>query len=122
MLTVILSDYELVRIYHPDAPSGRSTPAAERHKRFQAIASAYDTLKKGSTTPLNDYDYYSAEVERRRRMHRRQHYRHAEYTYRNAPGAYDWNTNPDDRWKDQLIIAFGLVVRPCFISYANCQG
>lgn len=40
-------------------------------------------------------------------MHRHQHRTQAAYA---SAGYYNWNINPDDRWKDQLIIAVGIVV------------
>jgi hypothetical protein len=42
-------DYELVRVYHPDALQSSSLSPESRHKRFQSIAAAYDILR-GKTT------------------------------------------------------------------------
>jgi curved DNA-binding protein CbpA len=115
-LLTVHEDYDLVRIYHPDSPSCRLDPPDERHRRFQAIRTAYDALRKG-TAGTQTFDIYAQEVARRKRMYQRQYARRAAYA---AEGRYDWNSNPDDRWKDQMIIAFGLLVScpsPLLLAY-----
>lgn len=101
------TDYDLVRIHHPDSPSCRHLPPADRHSRFQAITAAYDALRKGSTVSSH-FDVYAEEVARRKRAYQRQNARRAQYA---APNHYQWNSNADDRWKDHMLIAIGVLVR-----------
>ncbi len=42
---MVVIDYELVRIYHPDSAHGSSLLPESRHKRFQSISAAYDFLR-----------------------------------------------------------------------------
>ncbi|KAF8211001.1 hypothetical protein K438DRAFT_1808613 [Mycena galopus ATCC 62051] len=85
--------------------SCRHVPPAERHRRFQMISSAYDTLRLKMDYPDRDRTMW-AEIERRKRA--QSHYRHsrrAEYEYA------EWR-NPtlvDARWTDRIILAFGFV-------------
>jgi hypothetical protein len=54
-----------------------------------------------------DFDDYAEELSRRRRMYRRQQERKEAYTRAGYP---DIDLNPDERWKDYLIFAFGVSV------------
>lgn len=111
------TDYDLVRIHHPDSPSCRHLPPADRHSRFQAITAAYDSLRKGSTVSSH-FDVYAEEVARRKRAYQRQNARRAQYA---APNRYQWNSNADDRWKDHLLIAIGVMVR-ALSSFGPCSS
>ncbi|KAJ6580770.1 hypothetical protein B0H19DRAFT_982320 [Mycena capillaripes] len=94
---------ELVKLHHPDSQFCRNLPPAERHKRFQMISSAYDTLRlKRATSEQRDRATWE-EIDRRKRAHYR-HSRRAEYEYA------EWkNPRVDDRWTDRVILAFGFV-------------
>ncbi|ESK94548.1 hypothetical protein Moror_8015 [Moniliophthora roreri MCA 2997] len=108
--------YDLVRAHHPDSSSCRLLDPQVRHARFQAITAAYDKLRRDRSAGFGlggAFDYeYAEEVARRKHMYYK-HY-HArkmreeqmapKYTY----ARYDWNSNPDDRWKDYAIIGFGV--------------
>ncbi|KAJ4487902.1 hypothetical protein J3R30DRAFT_3432160 [Lentinula aciculospora] len=106
--------YDLVRQYHPDSPSCRLTPPSERHARFQAIRAAYDSLRKGDKIGLRNahlFDEYADEIARRKNIF----YKHQQYRNRGPNVAkgyeprYEWNSNADDRWKDHMILGFGIV-------------
>jgi hypothetical protein len=109
------SDYDLVREHHPDSASCRSVSPTERHARFQAIRAAYDTLtRKHPNGGLARDGPAVHEIYRRSQMYRhpqQRHYRHAEYA--NADH-FDWHSNPDTKWKDTMILGFGIAV--------NCPG
>ncbi|KAK7031751.1 J domain-containing protein [Favolaschia claudopus] len=97
---------ELVKINHPDSQLSKSVSPAERHRRFQMISSAYDSLRlKTSSTSVPDRDRFTwEEINRRKRAYSR-HSRRAEYEYA------EWR-NPapvDDRWTDRVILAFGFL-------------
>ncbi|KAJ7832734.1 hypothetical protein B0H14DRAFT_2802399 [Mycena olivaceomarginata] len=99
---------ELVKIHHPDSHSCRDVSPAERHRRFQMISSAYDTLrlKRDHLGPDRDRTLWE-EIDRRKRAqaHYRRHSRRAEYEYA------EWK-NPapvDARVTDRIILAFGFV-------------
>ena len=107
-------DYELVKLHHPDSPQCRNLPDRTRHARFQAITHAYDILK--GRHGLYGRDPAREELERRRRsMARRQRPRtdvpHA------RPADFDWNSSADDRWKDWVIIAVGVLVSPLLVLW-----
>ncbi|KAJ7498170.1 hypothetical protein B0H11DRAFT_1998959 [Mycena galericulata] len=94
---------ELVKIHHPDSQVGKDLSAAERHRRFQMVSAAYDTLRmKRVLTHERDRHAYE-EIDRRKRAQYR-HSRRAEYEYA------EWkNPRVDDRWTDRVILAFGFV-------------
>ncbi|KAE9409692.1 hypothetical protein BT96DRAFT_970027 [Gymnopus androsaceus JB14] len=105
--------YELVRIYHPDKV-GASMSSEAAHARFQAITAAYDSLRKGGRIGLKNahmFDEYADEIARRKNIF----YKHNQFRNRGPNPArgyeprYSWNSNADDRWKDQMILAFGIV-------------
>ncbi|KAJ7777092.1 hypothetical protein B0H16DRAFT_1504305 [Mycena metata] len=95
---------ELVKLHHPDAQSSRSLSPAERHRRFQMVSSAYETLHHKRVFPERDRDHSVwAEIDRRKRAQYR-HSRRAEYEYA------EWKNPPvDGRWTDRVILAFGFV-------------
>ncbi|KAJ3970652.1 hypothetical protein EV361DRAFT_915010 [Lentinula raphanica] len=106
--------YDLVRLYHPDSPSCRLIPHSERHARFQAIRAAYDALRKGDKLGLKNahlFEEYADEIARRKNIY----YKHQQYRNRGPNVArgyeprYEWNSNADDRWKDHMILGFGIV-------------
>lgn len=87
------SDYELVRLYHPDsAESHKYEPdAAQRHARFSAITRAYTRLQKRAAGEATDADLAEGLVNPWKRtpsMHKRR---------------YEEPRFVDDRWKDRLI-------------------
>ncbi|KAJ7902470.1 hypothetical protein B0H13DRAFT_2195415 [Mycena leptocephala] len=93
---------ELVKQNHPDSQLCRNLSPAERHRRFQMISSAYDTLRLKRDTQERDRSTWE-EIDRRKRAYYR-HSRRAEYEYT------EWkNPRVDDRWTDRVILAFGFV-------------
>ncbi|KAJ7173384.1 hypothetical protein C8R46DRAFT_1082637 [Mycena filopes] len=99
---------ELVKLHHPDAQSARDLSPAERHRRFQMVASAYETLHHKRDLPDRDRDYSTwAEIDRRKRAQYR-HSRKAEYEHA------EWgNPRLPKRPTDRVILTFGFVA---FIS------
>ncbi|KAJ7235584.1 hypothetical protein C8J57DRAFT_462004 [Mycena rebaudengoi] len=97
---------DLVKLHHPDSPRCRDIPATERHRRFQSISSAYDSLRnKSSAAPDRDEAVWE-ELRRRKRAHTQyRHSRHAEY----ARGPWTHTASADGRWKDHVILSFGFV-------------
>ncbi|KAI0711540.1 hypothetical protein C8Q76DRAFT_737027 [Earliella scabrosa] len=104
--------YELVRVHHPDSPSGRDLSPAIRRSRFQAITAAYDSLrgKRSGSGSHGPTDIYRQELERRRRA------RAAYEASRNRGGfAYErypdqtWTASADERWKDRIILFVGIM-------------
>ncbi|KAK0239036.1 hypothetical protein EDD85DRAFT_951248 [Armillaria nabsnona] len=100
--------YELVRHHHPDSLSCRDLPSSDRQARFQAIAHAYDTLrgKNPQTGTRRDWGEYADELQRRKKRWERQ--QSARYNYAHPP-RYKWESNADDRWKDNMILTIGIV-------------
>ncbi|KAK0467170.1 uncharacterized protein EV420DRAFT_1507584 [Desarmillaria tabescens] len=100
--------YELVRHHHPDSMSCRDLPSSDRQARFQAIAHAYDTLqgKNPQTGTRRDWGEYADELQRRKRRWEQQ--QSARYNYAHPP-RYKWESNADDRWKDNMILTIGVV-------------
>ncbi|KAJ7147694.1 hypothetical protein C8R43DRAFT_889537 [Mycena crocata] len=93
---------ELVKLHHPDSQSCRDLPPAERHRRFQIISTAYDSLRYKRVIVERDRTTWE-EIDRRKRAHHR-HYRRAEYE------RAEWkNHTVDDRWTDRVILTFGFV-------------
>lgn len=97
------SDFDLVRLYHPDK-IGESTPSDLAHARFQAITAAYDILRKKNSAPRDPLGpsssasptagYQTTATYRAMRKRRQELY----------------NSGPvDDSRKDKLII-FGVVM------------
>ncbi|KAK1236515.1 hypothetical protein PQX77_000208 [Marasmius sp. AFHP31] len=104
--------YELVRAHHPDSHSCRLLSPEVRHSRFQAISAAYDTLRRGRRGGTGRFDPYAEELARRRDIYYKHYHRRRQendmapkYTY----ARFDWNSNPDDRWKDYMIVGFGVL-------------
>ncbi|KAF5377079.1 hypothetical protein D9757_007731 [Collybiopsis confluens] len=105
---------ELVRQYHPDSPACRAVPASERHARFQAIRAAYDSLRKADKIGLRNahmFHEYADEIARRKNIfHKHQQYRNRgpNVSRREYEPRYKWESNADDRWKDCMMIGFGV--------------
>ena len=108
MCYLLLPDYELVRIYHPDSPTSRHIPPEKAQARFQAITSAYDALR--GKTPLSDTgEPLQGHVHARR------------------PDYHDLSTAVwklkqrrradlsvgmvDDKWKDRILLSVVVLVR-----------
>ncbi|KAJ3732214.1 hypothetical protein DFJ43DRAFT_997556 [Lentinula guzmanii] len=106
--------YDLVRLYHPDSPACRLIPHSKRHARFQAIRAAYDSLRKGEKLGLKNahlFDEYADEIARRKNIfHKHQQYRNrGPNVAKGYEPRYEWNSNADHRWKDHMILGFGIV-------------
>lgn len=133
---VTLTDYELVREHHPDAPCNHDVPSSVRHARFQAIGHAYDVLRGKPTNAQSDFTSWQdtvmrAELRRRRGAHSSNYWRHGNPRYHgSAGGAYGggWDTagggfaytggiSEDDRLKDRFIIVIGVMV--CYPPYLD---
>lgn len=113
------TDYDLVRIYHPDSPTSRSVPPETAHARFQAISAAYAVLSGKPRDHSDETDSFA---------------RRAGY---NDLGAAMWkarqrrraelNVGLDDRWKDRMMMGAILLVRVCIstplsVSVVECDG
>ena len=95
------TDYELVRIYHPDSPVARVYPPVVSEARFHAISASYDVLRGRRPT----LDPESPDVIPRPRFDLHALWR-AKQRHRQDP------VGPaDDRWKDSVILGSLLVVR-----------
>ncbi|KAJ3883517.1 hypothetical protein F5051DRAFT_391664 [Lentinula edodes] len=108
------SPYEIFHLPYGCSSQQIKTPASERHARFQAIRAAYDSLRKGDKIGLKNahlFDEYADEIARRKNIY----YKHQQYRNRGPNVAkgyesrYEWNSNADDRWKDHMILGFGIV-------------
>ncbi|KZT21033.1 hypothetical protein NEOLEDRAFT_1074278 [Neolentinus lepideus HHB14362 ss-1] len=116
--------YDLVRVHHPDSPSCRHLDPSERHARFQSIRTAYDILtgkQSPSRRSYNDWSGYPYEeqldimrrhqwartAERERRA--REGFARAHHGYGAWGNEQVWTASPDDRWKDRVIITFGVL-------------
>ncbi|KAJ7188366.1 hypothetical protein C8R46DRAFT_855456, partial [Mycena filopes] len=82
--------FDLVRIYHPDKVDPSIPPAVAR-ARFQAITTAYNTLRGGTT--VSGHDQATAPTPAARAMYKRR---------RNL---YSGPQLSDDSWKDRIIVA-----------------
>ena len=107
--TSYITDYELARTFHPDAPAAQTLPATVRHARFHAVTRAYDVLRGKPHSLSTTDDDVDAELARRRRQ-RQVYRRRAAADFAEAAGV----GGADEAWKDQVIIVFGLAVRELF--------
>ena len=99
------SDYDLVRIYHPDSAISRAVPPETAHARFQAISAAYSVLtgkarrmadvESGTTSELRP-DYHSLSTAMWKAKQRRR---------------AELRVGMDDRWKDGLMFGAITLVR-----------
>ncbi|KAI0930527.1 hypothetical protein AcW1_009192 [Taiwanofungus camphoratus] len=99
ILSPLCSDYDLVRIYHPDSPISRSAPPDTAHARFQAISAAYATLSgkaqgastvdSSSSTEGVRPDYHSLSTAMWRARQRKR---------------AELDVGMDDRWKDRMML------------------
>jgi hypothetical protein len=112
------TDYELVRLHHPDAPACRHIPPAERHSRFQAISSAYDTLRgrrpHTSSHHTSGSNAFEAELARRRRNTRGHEHYQRDWGFdfpgdgsRHGQGRTWDETDPAHKWKDRVLVISG---------------
>jgi len=100
------SDFDLVRIYHPDKVGG-VVPLEIARERFQAITTAYDILRgeksrtgnSSSSSGLENRSYQTTAAYRAARRRRQELY---------SSGVVD------DRWKDRIFL--GLAVAVCSFS------
>jgi len=90
------TDYELVRIYHPDSAVARHYPPEVSQARFQAISKAYDILRgKASSAGEPIEDIRKADPMRWPARSRR---------------PYFDDTTSDERWKERVIMGAILLV------------
>ena len=111
--TSYITDYELARTFHPDAPAAQTLPATVRHARFHAVTRAYDVLRGKPHSLSTTDDDVDAELARRRRQ-RQVYRRRAAADFAEAAGV----GGADEAWKDQVIIVFGLAVRELFFFFS----
>ena len=129
LMLVSVTDYDLVRIHHPDSAYTKSQNVSSEiaHARFRAITHAYDVLSgkvrlDGSNTSSSGYQ----------RARSGNAYPHGYGYYRHRPsyasrdwgwedGSRDWRSRGasadaevevDDGTKDRIIIIVGALVRP----------
>jgi hypothetical protein len=104
------SDYELVRIYHPDSPVARGYPPEVSEARFRTISASYDILRGRRTTldPVLPHAPFPARVDLHALWRAKQRHR------RDPIGPID------DRWKDGVILG-SLVVVSNFHSATGCR-
>ena len=97
------SDYELVRLYHPDSvDSRRKQPdSGVRHARFRAITAAYEKLQKDAGLKPSDAEQFEAAQTALRRAYMRRNMKEPTFV--------------DDRWKDRLLVAAISFVSSCFL-------
>lgn len=88
------SDFDLVRIYHPDKVDG-SIPSSVAHARFQAITTAYNALR--GTSPPSVQDNPPTPT--------------ARSMYKRNRNLYSGPQLSDDSWKDRIIVAAVIFVR-----------
>ena len=91
---MILADYELVRIYHPDSPIARAYPPEVSEARFHAISTSYDVLRGRRTTldPSSPDGTPQPRVDLHALWRAKQRHRH------------DPMEPVDDRWKDGILL------------------
>ncbi len=95
------TDYELVRIYHPDSPVARVYPPEISEARFHAISASYDVLR-GRRVAM---DPESPGVAPRPRFDLHALWRAKQRHRRDPIGPVD------DRWKDGVILGSLILVR-----------
>ena len=111
-MVVPSSDYDLVRIYHPDSAISRAVPPETAHARFQAISAAYAVLtgkarrmadvESGTASELRP-DYHSLSTAMWKAKQRRR---------------AELNVGMDDRWKDGLMFGAITLVRATAVRNA----
>ncbi|TFY78427.1 hypothetical protein EWM64_g5581 [Hericium alpestre] len=107
-----LTDYELVKIYHPDSVVARAYPPEVSQARFHAISKAYDVLRgrrlslaseDEGPTLRNDYHDLSSAIWRAKQRQR----------------ADDLYVPHDDRWKDRIILGAVVVALGVLVLQTN---
>ncbi|KAF8340996.1 hypothetical protein F5887DRAFT_849671, partial [Amanita rubescens] len=107
--------YDLVRIYHPDSPHCRMTPPAERRKRFQAIATAYDALRGkarfegGRTYRSSSDDPFEEELTRRSNAYWAHPSRQTGYAEHTAQQKAGNSQNEGMTMRDKIVISLGAL-------------
>jgi DnaJ-class molecular chaperone len=108
-----LSDFELVKIHHPDSALARGVPEKVAQGRFQLLTSAYERLQNplshgSSTQRQQDKDFYD-EIMRRRSMYRGMGVRDMEFrrTATTAEGTASSLWQRDEG----LLFIFAILVR-----------
>ena len=106
-----MTDYDLVRIYHPDSPVARAggVPPETAHARFQAISAAYAVLtgKKTATSFDGGEAGESLTGKARASYHDLSTAMWRERQRRKA----DLDVGLDERWKERLMLGAILLVR-----------
>ena len=103
---VLLPDYDLVRIYHPDSIVNRSVAPETAQARFQSISAAYDVLRgkrrvmtnhtdSEDPVPGSVHDYHELSTAMWRAKQRRR---------------ATLNIGIDERWKERLFFGAVLLV------------
>ena len=104
------TDYELVRVYHPDSPIARAHPPEISEARFHAISTSYDVLR--GRRPTHDPDSPDAPLHPRVDLHALWR---AKQRLRQDP----LSGPADDRWKDGILLGSIIVVRS---FHFGCHG
>lgn len=141
---IMITDYDLVRTYHPDSPHCRSLPRNVCHARFQAITAAHDALtgktrlgRHWSNRPHSSSSGSPTSSDYARQRHRdddpadqafdefmarhRAHWNRPSGARMHGFGNAEWasyadsaEAGADDRWKDRVIMAVMIGVRTFF--------
>ena len=102
--TFPVSDYDLVRIYHPDSPVARKYPAETAQSRFQSISKAYDLMRGKSVI--------TGEV----LTNRERHADPARFTPKARRRLHFDETTGDERWKERILFGATVLVSLVFIA------
>lgn len=129
-------DYELVKIYHPDAVaaslSQRSPPSGGQGEssstippehltpevaqaRFQAVTKAYDSLRKGKAKGKAHLGVYSFADSTENRMSARRR--------RELRARAELRVGDDEKWRERLIVGVllavsSVIMRLCTLDYS----
>ena len=95
------SDYELVRIYHPDSPVARAFPPEVSEARFHAISASYDILRGCRAALIPDSPHAASPT----RVDLHAIWRAKQRQRRDSLG------HINDGWKDGIILGSLVVVR-----------
>lgn len=117
-------------MYHPDSPGSHALPRHVCHSRFQAITAAHDVLTGKQARGLFASSASSSRPSSRHRRDDPADHAYEEFmrTRWRRPGhahmhgfSEEWaeyagaaESRADDRWKDRVIMALGLGVRPLY--------
>ena len=95
-----VSDYDLVRIYHPDSPVARNYSAELAQARFQSISKAYDMMRGKSAI--------TGEVV----TNRERHVDPARFRPKTTRRPHFDETTGDERWKERILFGATVLVSP----------